>query len=43
MMEDFDYYSVVLRLASASATSKLLLLDSADSGNKAVKVVTIFL
>ena len=40
-MEDFASDTVVLRLVSAFNIRKLILLDSADRGNKAVAVVTL--
>ena len=40
-VEDFASDTVVLRLVSASNIRKLILLDSADRGNKAVTVVTL--
>ena len=40
-VEDFSSDAVVMRLASASTTRKLILLDSYDGGNKAVTVVSL--
>ena len=40
-VEDFASDPVVLILVSASTTRKLILIDSSDSGNKVVSVLTI--
>ena len=42
-VKDFASDAVVMRLASASTTRKLIFLDSDDSGNKPVTVVTLVL
>ena len=40
-VEDFASDAMVLRLASDSTARKLIFLDSSDSGNKVVTVVSL--